>query len=116
MLLVITTDIISPPQSVNISQNGVAVFNCTFATGVYVWKAGDNQISSEGNRIFFGLTMPYGPANVSVSTLEVTASLDKNNTNITCTTFSSSPNLTFSRSEPALLLIQGTCTHTCTYM
>ena len=101
----IITDITSPPQSVNISLNGVAVFNCTYVP-LLIWLAdGVDQIVNGSNGYKFS-TMPYGLPNIRTTTLEVTASMDKNNTNITCTAISRSP-LSKSDSEPALLLIQG---------
>ena len=101
----IITDITGHPQSVNISLNGVAVFNCTYVP-LLIWLAdGVDQIVNGSNGYKFS-TMPHGLPNIRTTTLEVTASVDNNNTNITCTAFSFSP-LSNSKSEPALLLIQG---------
>ena len=98
------TDIISPPQSLNTTLDGVVKFICTYDGDILRWEA-------NGQRIFNGLdgykfTDVPVTSNLIISTLSVVTSLDKNNTNITCTAIALDSETV--ESEPALLLLQGT--------
>ena len=100
----VSTDIISSPQSVNATINGVATFNCTYVGDIVRWEA-------NGQRIFHGqdgyqYTDVPVTSTSAMSTLTVVTSLDKNNTNITC--IAVNLDLSTSEKEPALLLLQGT--------
>ena len=100
--------ITSQPRSMNVALNEEAVFNCMFVEKpnvIFSWF-------SDGEMIFTDMGFEFtnelanGKSDVRTSMLTVTASLENNNTNITCVVavFSTS---TFSVSQPALLLIQG---------
>ena len=102
-LLVTHTDITSSPQSVNTTLNGVAKFSCTYVGDIFLWKA-------NGQNIFNGIDgFNFNETELSqdliMSTLSVVTSLDKNNTNITCTAFAFGSETI--QSEQALLLLQG---------
>ena len=101
--LVTHTDITSSPLSVNTTLNGVAKFSCTYVGGNFLWKA-------NGQKIFNGMDgFKYNETELSqdliMSTLTVVISLNKNNTNITCTAIAKGSDSI--ESEPALLLLQG---------
>ena len=87
----------------NTTLNGVANFNCTYVGDIFRWEA-------NGKRIFDGMngytfTERELSQGLHLSTLTVVTSLDKNNTNITCTAFTFGSETI--ESEPALLLFQG---------
>lgn len=101
--LVTHTDITSSPLSVNTTLNGVAMFNCTYVGDIFRWKA-------NGQNIFNGIDgFKYNETDLSqdlkMTTLSVVTSLDKNNTNITCTAIAFGSETI--QSEQALLLLQG---------
>ena len=112
MLIIFTiiyTAITSSPQSVNTTVmpiNRVAIFNCTYVGDTLRWKANGQNIFDNHNG-FAILEVPVLHSLI-ISTLSVVTSVDKNNTNITCTAISA--DLSFDESEPALLLLQGTHT------
>ena len=98
-LLYIYLGVTIPPQSVNISLNGVAQFTCTGVASAFVWK--ENGIQTNSTNI------TQHNINVdTVSTIEVQGSSFENGTNITCTAVSLVP-LSVDESEPATLLVQG---------
>ena len=100
---IIYTAITSSPQSVNTTLTRVAIFNCTYVGDALRWRINGQKIFDNHN----GFSVV--PVSHSfISTLSVVTSLDKNNTNITCTAISA--DLSFDESEPALLLLQGTHT------
>ena len=81
----------------------MAKFSCTYVGDNFLWKA-------NGQRIFDGRDgFKYNETDLSqnliMSTLSVVTSLDKNNTNITCTAVAQGSEAI--ESEPALLLLQG---------
>ena len=98
-------DIIDPPQSVNISLNGIALFSCTGFAEFIRWNVNGNPLD---NRLGFKqITVLLNQTqSLRRSTLSVVASLQNNNTKIKCLAFNLSP-LTFTNSEPAVLHIQG---------
>ena len=96
-------DITIPPQSVNISINGVAEFNCTAVANAFSWRAnGQEIISGKG----FVITYVFLALYIRMSTLRMMVSSTDNATNITCLVISLSP-FSFDISDPALLLVQG---------
>ena len=97
------TDIISPPQPVNATLNGVAKFICTYVGDIVRWEANGQKIF-DGQDGYQFTDVPVTPPS-AMSTLTVVTSLDKNNTNITCTAINL--DLSTSEKEPALLLLQG---------
>ena len=87
----------------NTTLNGVTKFNCTYVGDILLWVA-------NGQKIFIGqdgyeIAEVALPTTSVMSTLTVVTSLDKNNTNITCTAFTIGSEGV--ESEPALLLLQG---------
>ena len=98
-------DIINSPQSVNVSLNEIALFNCTGFAEFIRWNVNGNPLD---NRVGFKqITVLLNQTqSLRRSTLSVVASLQNNNTKIKCLAFNLSP-LTFTNSEPAVLHIQG---------
>ena len=84
----------------NTTLNGTAIFNCTYVGDVVLWEANGQKIASG-----FEITEVLLPSNLVMSKLSVVTSLDKNNTNITCTAIAAGSKT--NKSEPALLLLQG---------
>ena len=103
-MICVSTDITSSPQSVNTTLNGVAKFNCTYVGQIVRWD-GNKQRIFNGQSGYKITDVPLTSIS-AMSTLTVVTSLDKNNTNITCTTLTL--DLSTIVSEPALLLLQGT--------
>ena len=96
------TDIIIPPQSVNVSLNGVAEFNCTAVTTSFVWRANGIDITDGISPI----TVVNESQSIRMSTLTVQVSSINDATNITCTAIRPDP-LSADESAPGLLLVQG---------
>ena len=88
----------------NTTLNGVATFNCTYVGDAVLWEANHQRIFDGQNGYEISNDVPVTPPSV-MSTLTVVTSLDKNNTNITCTAFAIGSETVVS--EPALLLLQG---------
>ena len=100
-------DIITPPQSLNISLNEVAEFNCTGIAETIAWKANGEEIVNNGETIVIPTAIVVNQTQgILMSTVLLTASIVDNVTNITCIALSTSP-LSSDESEPALLLVQG---------
>ena len=99
----ISTDITSSPQSVNTTLNRVVKFSCSYVGDIIRWEANGRRIF-DGQNGFEITDVPLTSTSV-MSTLTVVTSLDKNNTNITCTAFALGSETV--ESEPALLLLQG---------
>ena len=111
VVVTIIVEITSPPQPVNIALNRTAEFNCTFIGNFILWEA--NRIQIENDIMGYMInTQPVGTQPPRMSTLTAFASLDKNNTNITCAAISTATFMVI-KSEPAILRIQGECM--CTY-
>ena len=101
-------DIITHPQAVNVSINGVAEFSCTAVANSFVWEINGEQVDDNGER-FVVMTVQINKAqlNVRKSTLIMTMSSTDTAANITCTAISRSNPVTTAESDPALLLVQG---------
>ena len=87
----------------NTTLNGVAFFNCTYVGDNFQWYTNGQKIFKGTSGFTFNETKLS--QDLKMTTLSVVTSLDKNNTNITCTAFAYGSE-TF-ESEPALLLLQG---------
>ena len=98
-----STDITSHPHPVNTTLNEVATFICTYVGDAVVWEANGQRIFS-GQNGYKITDVPLSPIS-AMSTLTVVTSLDKNNTNITCTALTL--DLFTTESKPAFLLLQG---------
>ena len=108
VVIFIYADITIPPHSLNVSLNEVAEFNCTAFANTFLWIA-NNQSIVINNGIEISPVIPVDEAiNLRMSKLRVPVSAIDNATNITCSAVILDP-LTIDESEPALLLVQGTC-------
>ena len=107
MIHINLADIITPPQSLNISLNGVAEFNCTGTAETIILKANGEEIANNGETIVIpSLIVVNQTQGILISTLLLTASIIDNVTNITCIALTTSP-ISWDESEPALLMVQG---------
>ena len=99
----------------NISLNEVAVLNCTAIATFINWEVNGQPVNDLDSPDF-----SYSASTVVVrvnetqtlrmSTLKVTGSSDSNGSNITCFAFLlTSTTHPIAKSEPALILVQGTC-------
>ena len=102
---VVIIDIIIQPQSVNISINEIAEFNCTAIASTFIWKANGITLKNTIQAQISSPTAVNSTQGILMSSLLVTVSSADNATNITCTAFSKLPVL--NESEPAILLVQG---------
>ena len=103
-------DVIIPPQSVNISLNGVAEFNCTGVATGFVWEADGVELKDDGMDTNLNISQAItvdATNGIIMSTLRLKVTSTDNATNITCTALRFTP-LSSNKSEPALLLVQGT--------
>ena len=105
LYFVVIIDIIIPPQSVNISINEIAEFNCTAIASTFIWKANGITLKNTIQTQISSPTAVNSTQGILMSSLLVTVSSADNATNITCTAFSKLPVL--NESEPAILLVQG---------
>ena len=87
----------------NTTLNRVVKFNCTYVGDIIQWEANGQRIF-DGQNGFEITDVPLTSIS-AMSTLSVVTSLEKNNTNITCTAFALGSGTV--ESEPALLLLQG---------
>ena len=103
-----TVDVTSPPQSVNISLNGDAEFNCTGVASDFVWKANGLEVKDDGTaRALISQVISVDASNgIKMSTLRMKVNSTDDATNITCTALKLTP-LSSDKSAPALLLVQG---------
>ena len=85
----------------------MAVFTCTAVADTFTWQANGLQIDEVEGEIFITNIELDLTLNIRESTLELTVSSTDNATNITCTAISISP-LAINKSDPVLLLVQGT--------
>ena len=99
-----TADVTIPPQSVNISLNGVAEFNCTGVASGFVWEADGVELKDDGMDTLISQVISVGASTMSTLRMKVTST--DNATNITCTALKLTP-LSSDKSAPALLLVQG---------
>ena len=99
------TDIVSSPQSVNISLNKVAVFNCTAIADSINWLINGSPFDNRSK--YHKITVTLNEAkSLHKSTLTANASPLNNKTKISCFVVTLKPFASLT-SEPALLLIQG---------
>ena len=102
-----TADVTIPPQSVNISLNGVAEFNCTGVASDFVWEANGVEVKDDGiDTLIAQVISVDASSGITMSTLRMKVTSTDNATNITCTAFKLTP-LSSDKSAPALLLVQG---------
>ena len=109
------TGIVTHPQSMNVSLNGFARFNCTAIASVITWKIDGVLIDSDLRDKGFYDSASVVTLNLTQylrgTSLSVLASPDSNNVSITCgaiipiTPYINDVNT----SEPALMLVQGKC-------
>ena len=97
------SDIIIPPNSVNVSLKGVAEFNCTATASTFIWKANGQVIVSNDAIVTVDET---NEVTVRMSTLRVMVTSIDNSSNITCEAITLTP-FAKDESDPALLLVQG---------
>ena len=114
MLLPFYTGIVNSPQSMNVSINGFAIFNCTAIATSITWAI-DGVLIDNGDLRDKGFdnSAPLVILNLTQylrsTSLRVLGSPDSNNVSITCvaiipiTPFTNDVNT----SEPALMLVQG---------
>ena len=107
--------VVTHPQSVNISLNGFAMFNCTAIASHITWEIDGVLIDSDGDLRDKGFddSTPTLPLNLTQdlrgTSLRVLGSPDSNNVSITCVAIIPITPFTndVGTSEPALMLVQG---------
>ena len=100
-------DITIPPQSVNVTINTVAVFHCSGVANSFTWRANGQQLDHGERVAITPVSLVNETLQIRMSTLRMTVNSVENATNITCTAFRHTP-ISIDRSNPALLLVQGT--------
>ena len=105
--------ILTHPQSMNVSLNGFAMFNCTAIASLITWEIDGVLIDSDIRGKGFDDSAPELTLNLTQNlrstSLRVLGSPDSNNVSITClaiipiTPFTNDVNT----SEPALMLVRG---------
>ena len=111
------TGIVTHPQSMNVSLNGFATFNCTAIASIITWEIDgviiDGDIRDKGfddsaPELTLNLTQ-----NLRSTSLRVLGSPDSNNVSITCVAIIPLTSFTneADTSEPALMLVQGKYMH-----
>ena len=113
MLLPFFIGILTHPQSMNVSLNGFAMFNCTAIASLITWKIDGVLIDGDLRGKGFDDSAPVVTFNLTQqlrgTSLRVSGSPDSNNVSITClaiipiTPFTNDVNT----SEPALMLVRG---------
>ena len=113
--------VVTHPQSMNVSINEFAVFNCTAIATSFTWEIDgvliDNDLRGKGfddsaHKLTLNLTQ-----NLRSTSLRVLGSPDNNNVSIRCVAIiplTSSTN-DADTSEPALMLVQGKYMHISTW-
>ena len=106
-------EVVTHPQSMNVSLNGFAIFNCTAIASLITWEIDGVLIDGDLRDKGFDDTAPVvtldAAQDLRGTSLRVLGSPDSNNVSITCvaiipiTPFTSDANT----SEPALMLVQG---------
>ena len=99
------TDITEPPQSVNVSINGVAEFTCTAIATSITWTANGQQLSNIDG-VSIATVAVDKTRNIRISTLRIPVSSTDDATNITCHAIVLTP-ISSVESSPVLLLVQG---------
>ena len=115
MLTVYIAGILTHPQSVNVSLNGFAIFDCTAIASLITWEIDGVLIDSDGDLRDKGFddSAPTLPLNLTQdlrgTSLRVLGSPDSNNVSITCVAVIPITPFTndVDTSEPALMLVQG---------
>ena len=107
------TGIVTHPQSMNVSLNGFAIFNCTAIASLITWEIDGVLIDGDLRDKGFDNTAPVvtldAAQDLRGTSLRVLGSPDSDNVSITClaiipiTLTTSDANT----SEPALVLVQG---------
>ena len=113
--VVFSPEVTRAPESVNITENGSAVFNCvasnadqiSFLINGQAFADNMDGITSDPIRVINKST------NESIRSLTIKANVMNNLTNISCIAFFSG--VSSEPSYPALLLVQGTCIYICMY-
>ena len=111
------TGIVTHPQSMNVSLNGFATFNCTAIASIITWEIDgviiDGDIRDKGfddsaPELTLNLTQ-----NLRSASLRVLGSPNSNNVSITCVAIIPITSFTneADTSEPALMLVQGKYMH-----
>ena len=109
----IHTGILTPPRSVNISLNEVAVFNCTAIATFIIWRVNGEPVANIRSKGFDDkalIVTVNETQNLRMRTLRVVGSPDSHNVSITCVALlqiSGTNNFSVAQSEPALILVQG---------
>ena len=106
--------IVNPPLSVNITLSKVAVLNCTAIATWIIWLVNgepiDDTLRSKGFDDYTELVTLNETQDLRLKTLNVTGSSDSNGTSISCfVALFHSTTHPIATSEPALILVQGTC-------
>ena len=105
--------IVIPPTPKNISLNEVAKLNCTAIATFIIWEVNGQPVGDLDSPDFDSSAQTMlvnGTQNLRVRTLRVTGSSDSNGSNITCVAvLHTSATHPIAISEPALILVQGTC-------
>ena len=98
-----------PPSSVNITLNGVALFNCTAIATLINWEAnGEPTLRSEGFDDTAAPVVLDQTQSLRMATLRVVGSSNSNNVSVVCVAVLVSSTIKpVERSEAALLLVQG---------
>ena len=115
MILAFYAGIVTHPQSMNVSLNEFAMFNCTAIASLITWEIDGVLIDSDGDIRDKGFdnSAPLVTLNLTQdlrsTSLRVLGSPYSNNVSITCVAIISLTLATndVNTSEPALLLVQG---------
>ena len=105
--------ILTHPQSMNVSLNGFAMFNCTVIASFISWEIDGVLIDSDLRDTGFDDSAPVMTLNLTQdlrsTSLRVLGSPDSNNVSITCVAFNPITLTVFDviTSEPALVHVQG---------
>ena len=107
------TGVVTHPQSMNVSLNGFATFNCTAIASLITWEIDgaliDNDFREKGFDDTASLVTLDGAQQLHGTSLRVLGSPDSNNVSITCVAIIPLTLTTndVNTSEPALMLVQG---------
>ena len=111
--------IVSSPQSVNVSGDDHAVFNCTAIATFINWNVNGTSLNAGTNGFEMQLTIDVNVSqDLRTAALRVVGSPDANNSSIECVALLEQSNKTFDAisSAPALLLVQGIIITLCEYI
>ena len=108
--------IVTHPQSMNVSLNGFAMFNCTAIATLITWEIDGVLIDGDLRGKGFDDATPVvtldGAQDLRGTSLRVLGSPDSNNVSITCVALIpiTLTTVDVNTSEPALMLVQGIAT------